>query len=313
MGGAPVGGSFIGSEERGMIKDLKSFLPTSAVVTEKTKEKTGLPFFLFILTIVTTLFAGAFLAGANPLQHPRDITRGISFSFTLMLILLSHELGHYLAARYYGVDASLPYFIPAPPYLFLLGTFGAFIRMRSPILYKNALFDIAVAGPIAGFVLSCAALAVGIPLSEVINSSPEPHALSIGSSPIFYFFVHQFIGSLPQGYDIDFHPIAFAGWLGLFVTSLNLLPIGQLDGGHLIYAISGRRHRLISILTIILLIVIGFLGWPGWWIWGLLGAFIGLGHPPLADQEIRLNKARIFIAWASLFIFIGTFIPVPFS
>ncbi|MBI1820356.1 MAG: site-2 protease family protein [Nitrospirae bacterium] len=296
-----------------MIKSLKSFLPASAVVTEKKKEKIGLPLFLFVLTIITTLFAGAFLVGANPLQHPWDMTRGISFSFTLMLILLSHELGHYLAARYYGVDASLPYFIPAPPYLFLLGTFGAFIRMRSPILYKNALFDIAVAGPIAGFVLSCAALAVGIPLSEVINRPPEPHDLSIGSSPIFYFFVNQLIGSLPQGYGIDFHPIAFAGWLGLFVTSLNLLPIGQLDGGHLIYALAGRRHRLISILTVILLIVIGFLGWPGWWIWGLLGAFIGLRHPPLADQEIRLNKTRIFIGWASLFIFIGTFIPVPFS
>ncbi|MHB8481241.1 MAG: site-2 protease family protein [Nitrospiria bacterium] len=292
---------------------MEDIFQASALEVEKKKEKIALPLFLFILTIITTVLAGAFLVGANPIQHPGEITKGISFSLTLMIILLSHELGHYLASRYYGVDASLPYFIPAPPYLFLIGTFGAFIRMRSPILYKNALFDIAVAGPIAGFVLSCLALVIGIPLSDVITTPPEPHDLTIGSSPIFYFFVNQLIGSLPQGYYIDFHPIAFAGWLGLFVTSLNLLPIGQLDGGHLIYALAGRRHRLISILTVILLMIIGLMGWPGWWVWGLLGAMIGLRHPPLTDQKIRLNKTRVVIGWVSLLIFIGTFIPVPFS
>ena len=271
------------------------------------------PLFLFILTIITTLFAGAFLDGANPVRHPWELARGISFSFTLMFILLSHELGHYFASRYHGVNASLPYFIPAPPYPFIIGTFGAFIRMRSPILYKNALFDIAVAGPITGFVFSCIALLIGIPLSDVTNLQPEPQSISFGFSPIFSFFANQLLGSLPQGYSVNWHPIAFAGWLGLFVTFLNLIPIGQLDGGHLIYALAGRKHRMISIVTVVFLMAIGFMGWPGWWIWGILGAFIGLKHPPLADQEIRLNKTRVMVGWISLLIFAGTFIPVPFS
>jgi membrane-associated protease RseP (regulator of RpoE activity) len=283
------------------------------VFAEKKKEKYKLALVLFLLTGVTTLFAGAFLSGGDPIRHPWEITKGISFSLTLMIILLSHEMGHYLACRHYGVDASLPYFIPAPPYPFIIGTFGAFIRMRSPVIYKKALFDIAVAGPIAGFVLSCAALIVGIPLSEVTVRPPDPQDISFGNSPISYFFIHQLIGSLPEGYFIDLHPIAFAGWIGLFVTSLNLIPIGQFDGGHLIYALFGKRHRKISVFTIILLIFAGFLGWPGWWIWGVLGAFIGLQHPPLEDQAIGLNRGRVLIGWLSLLIFIGTFIIVPFS
>ncbi|MFI5303780.1 MAG: site-2 protease family protein [Nitrospiria bacterium] len=283
------------------------------VIEKKKKEKFRLALFLFLMTMITTLFAGAFLSGADPLRHPWEITKGISFSLTLMIILLSHELGHYLACRRYGVDASLPYFIPAPPYPFIIGTFGAFIKMRSPVIYKKALFDIAVAGPIAGFILSCGALVMGIPLSEVTAKTPDPQDISFGNSPIFYFLVHQLIGSLPEGYYIDLHPIAFAGWIGLFVTCLNLIPIGQFDGGHLTYALFGKRHRMISVLTVILLMFAGFFGWPGWWIWGLLGAFIGLRHPPLEDQEIKLGSGRVMIGWLSLLIFIGTFILIPFS
>jgi len=283
------------------------------VVPEKRKEKIVLPFFLFLMTVVTTLIAGSFLSSVNPIRHPWEIVKGIPFSLTLMTILLSHELGHYLACRKYGVDASLPYFIPAPPIPFIIGTFGAFIRMRSPVLYKNALFDIAVAGPIAGFVLSCAALIIGIPLSEVTIKPPDPNDIAFGDSPIFYFFVHQLIGSLPEGYYIDLHPVAFAGWIGLFVTCLNLIPIGQFDGGHMVYALFGRNHRRISILAVVLLMFAGFLGWPGWWIWGIIGAAIGLKHPPLEDQEIRLSIGRKLVGWVSLLIFVGTFILVPFS
>ncbi|MBI3595463.1 MAG: site-2 protease family protein [Nitrospirae bacterium] len=288
-------------------------LQNPLVIEKKEKTKYKLALLLFVLTLVTTLLAGAFLSGANPFRNPREITKGISFSITLMVILLSHELGHYLACRRYGVDASLPYFIPAPPYPFIIGTFGAFIKMRSPVIYKKALFDIAVAGPIAGFILSCAALLIGIPLSEVTLKPPDIQEISFGNSPIFYFFVHQLIGSLPDGYFIDLHPIAFAGWIGLFVTSLNLIPIGQFDGGHLVYALFGKRHRKISVLTVILLMFAGFFGWPGWWIWGILGAVIGLQHPPLEDQDITLGGKRVFIGWISLLIFLGTFILVPFS
>lgn len=310
MGRVADGTDILDPEERRLMEED---MPVPEIPEAKKREKMGLALFLFVLTLITTLFAGAFLSGADPLGHPREIARGIPFSLTLMFILLSHELGHYIASRYYGVDASLPYFIPAPPYPFIIGTFGAFIRMRSPIVHKKALFDIAVAGPIAGFILSCLALLIGIPLSDVTVKPPGAQDLSFGSSPIFYFFVNQLIGSLPQGYYIDLHPIAFAGWLGLFITCLNLIPVGQLDGGHLAYALFGKKHRTISVMTIILLIFTGFLGWPGWWVWGVLGAFIGLRHPPLADQEIRLNKTRIAIGWLAFFIFIGTFIPVPFS
>jgi membrane-associated protease RseP (regulator of RpoE activity) len=288
-------------------------VPSPVVLEKKTKTRFKLALFLFLLTGVTTLFAGALLSGANPFRNPGDLTKGISFSVSLMIILLSHELGHYLACRRYGVDASLPYFIPAPPYPFIIGTFGAFIKMRSPVIHKKALFDIAVAGPIAGFVLSCAALITGIPLSEVTLKAPDAQSISFGNSPIFYFFVHQLIGSLPEGYFIDLHPVAFAGWIGLFVTCLNLIPIGQFDGGHLVYALFGRRHRMISVFSVVLLMFAGFLGWPGWWIWGILGALIGLRHPPLEDQEIKLDGGRILVGWLSLLMFAGTFILVPFS
>ena len=278
------------------------------------KEKLGLVLALFLATILTTTLAGAVLAGGNPFARPREITKGLSFSFTLLLILLSHEMGHYLASRHHRVDASLPYFIPAPPVYFLIGTFGAFIRIRSPILYKNALFDIAVAGPLAGFVVSCGALMIGIPLSKVtlLPGGGESQGIEIGSSPIFYFFVNQLIGSLPPGYSIDFHPVAFAGWLGLFITCLNLIPIGQLDGGHLVYALAGSKHRAISLVTVFFLVLVGLNGWAGWWIWGVLGLFLGLRHPPLADQDLPLSQTRKIIGWLTLILFLGTFIREPF-
>jgi membrane-associated protease RseP (regulator of RpoE activity) len=311
MDGNSDGSDCLDSREFDLMEEV--FFQGPLVVEKREKPKYRLALLLFTMTLITTLLAGAFLSGANPLRHPWDITKGISFSLTLMGILLSHELGHYIACRRYDVDASLPYFIPAPPYPFIIGTFGAFIKMRSPVIYKKALFDIAVAGPIAGFVLSCAALLIGIPLSEVTVKPPEYQEISFGNSPIFYFFVHQLIGSLPEGYFIDLHPIAFAGWIGLFVTSLNLIPIGQFDGGHLVYALFGKRHRKISVAAVILLILAGFLGWPGWWIWGILGALIGIQHPPLEDQESKLGGKRVLIGWLSLLIFLGTFILVPFS
>lgn len=287
--------------------------PASAVAVMR-KERIGWILSLFLLTVVTTVVAGAFQAGGDPLSRPADIIKGFPFSFTLLLILLSHEMGHYFASRIHGVDASLPYFIPAPPNFFMIGTFGAFIRIRSPVLYKNALFDIAVSGPIAGFLVSCGALLIGLPLSDVTEgrSLLGAQTIEIGSSPIFYLFVNQLIGSLPQDYVIGFHPVAFAGWLGLFITCINLIPIGQLDGGHMIYALSGKNHRMISIFTVLILLGVGIHGWKGWWIWGILGLFLGLRHPPLVDQDVPIGALRRMIGVLTILLFIGTFILEPF-
>jgi len=278
----------------------------------------GLALVLFIATLGTTLLAGALMDGANPFRYPVDIVRGIPFSLTLMAILLTHEMGHYLTSRHYGVRASLPYFIPAPPIIFMIGTFGAFINMRSPILRRGPLLEIGAMGPIAGFVVAVVAVIAGL-----LHSSVQPTSALDGvklGSPLLLQALGALLVDMPsEGYDLVLHPVAFAGWIGLFVTALNLLPIGQLDGGHITYALFGRRHRVISIVTVLSLGAIGSLGifgveaWPGWLVWGILGAVLGLRHPPVIDQSSPLTRRQRLIALASAAIFGLTFTPVPFS
>ena len=209
---------------------------------------------LFLLTLLTTTMAGADAAGAPvtyalPLHaNLLNLTNGLSFSIPLMLILLAHEMGHYSFARRYGVDTTLPYFIPAPfPSLFFIGTFGAFIRMRSPRARRRAMFDIGAAGPWAGFIVAMIAIVIGLHLSTVSPLDNSAGGLQLGNSLIFWTISRAVLGVNPNSVNVDLHPIAFAGWLGLFVTALNLLPIGQLDGGHVIYSLlGGRWHRAIS-------------------------------------------------------------------
>lgn len=268
-----------------------------------------LPLLLFIVTILSTLLAGAIQQGADPIQNPFNLLKGIPFSFTLLLILGTHELSHYFASKRHGIKATLPYFIPAPS---LVGTFGAFIRMKSPILNKRALIDIGISGPIGGFIVSLIAVIVGLNLSTIVQKGVY-EGLKLGS-PLIFEFISRIIVGLPQeGYDILLHPIAFAGWIGLFVTSLNLIPIGQLDGGHIAYAIIGERQRLISIIIIPILLALGLYGWPGWYVWALLTSILGVRHPPILDPEIPLDKREVFLGLTALIIFAITFIPIPFS
>ncbi|HUK55209.1 MAG TPA: site-2 protease family protein [Nitrospiria bacterium] len=263
---------------------------------------------LFIATVFTTLLAGAIQQGAQVFQHPVELVQGIPFSFTLMAILLTHEMGHYLTSRYHGVGATLPFFIPAPS---IIGTFGAFIRMTSPIPTRRALIDIGASGPIAGFIVAIVAVGIGLHYSQVVEVSTL-EGMKLGTPLIFSMMSRLTIGPLPVNYDVLLHPIAFAGWIGMFVTALNLIPIGQLDGGHVVYAILGRHHRTISLIMIPTLILLGIYGWPGWLLWAILPLIFGINHPPVLDTDRPLSRSRQIVGWISLAIFVVTFTPTPF-
>jgi membrane-associated protease RseP (regulator of RpoE activity) len=282
--------------------------------SEESKQSYIVPLILFILTIITTLTAGAMQQGINPFANPDQLYLGIPFSLTLITILLTHEMGHYLTSKFHGVDATLPFFIPAPPIPFIIGTLGAFIKMRSPIMTKKALLDIGASGPLAGFVVSIVATYIGLQMSHVV-----PGELTGGFN--FGWLSYLALGPIVTGEDVTIilHPIAFAGWIGFFVTSLNLLPIGQLDGGHITYAVLGKKHHVVSFIMTLILILFGLLGmlgifgWSGWLIWGMLVSFLGLRHPPIMDYSSHLDTKRKVIGWLALLVFVVTFIPLPFS
>ena len=200
----------------------------------------------FLFTLLTTIFAGALQEGVNPFETPGQIYRGIPFSFSLMGILLSHEFGHYLAAKRHGLNVTLPYFIPAPP---IIGTFGAFIKMRSLVRDRRMLMDVGAAGPLVGVVVAIPLLIAGLRLSEVKLIQGEA-GMNLGSSLLLSLLSRIVVGPLPEGYDIVIHPVGFAGWIGLLVTALNLLPVGQLDGGHVAYALFGEWQNRISKIRI---------------------------------------------------------------
>ena len=269
---------------------------------------------LFFLTVFTTLLAGALMEGAKILENPLELLKGIPFSFTLMFILGTHEFGHYYYAQKHKVDATLPYFIPAPPFLFLIGTFGAFIKIKSPIYRKDALLQIGAAGPIAGFVIAVPALIIGLLLSDVVEKNNIQGALILGDSILMKILTWITHPKLMDTQDIMLHPIAFAGWIGLLVTMLNLLPIGQLDGGHVAYAMFGKKQRLIGQIAFIFLIPLSFLS-INWLIWGLLLLILmrSVKHPPIQDIHIPLSDTDKRIGYICLLIFIVCFIPAPFK
>ncbi|MEK6581489.1 MAG: site-2 protease family protein [Nitrospirota bacterium] len=267
---------------------------------------------LFIATFLSTLAVGALQVQPieNITKDPSKILKGLPFSLTLMLILLCHELSHYIASKKHHIKATLPYFIPAPT---LIGTMGAFIKMKSPITTRMALIDIGASGPIAGFIISLIATLIGLPLSQVILTKGIKGSLALGDSLLFSLLSRLILGEIPDSYDVLLHPIAFAGWIGFFVTALNLIPIGQLDGGHIAYAIMGEKHIHISKILVPVLIVLGFFLWEGWIIWGVLLLILGLRHPPVLYWETPLDKNRRSIGWITAIIFIITFIPMPFK
>lgn len=269
---------------------------------------------LFVATAITTTAAGAFQQGVNLLDNPAGMVEGIPFSFTLLLILFCHEMGHYSLARWHGIPTTLPYFIPGPP--FLIGTFGAFIKMNGMPRNRAALFDVGAAGPWAGMMIALPAVALGLSWSEV-----EPRQMGIevpfalGTSVLFDFLGTLILGVDFAKVDVILHPVAVAGWFGFFVTFLNLLPVGQLDGGHVAYALLGHRHRLVSRAFLLFLITLYFLpgGWDGWLLWAILLFFVlRVDHPDTVDRDTPLDSRRRVLAWATAAIFFATFIPVPF-
>jgi membrane-associated protease RseP (regulator of RpoE activity) len=311
---------FSGRSNGGMpSEDLSAENPSDVLLEEEsTFSRWTLPLFLFALTVFTTLWAGAYQAYSGTIrgpvaflwEHPEMLPKGIPFAGTLLFILLTHEFGHFILSKIHRVPASLPLFIPGPPHF--IGTFGAIIRMRGPILNRRALFDIGVAGPLAGFAVALVALVVGLFMSTVVERT-STFGLQLGEPLLLKFMAWLIIGPLPPQADVLLHPVAFAAWFGLFVTSLNLIPIGQLDGGHVAYALWGNRQRTMAFAVIPLLIILGFVGWPGWFLWAFMAGVFGLEHPPVLDPQVPLGRGRVLVGWTALAVFVVTFAPVPFS
>jgi membrane-associated protease RseP (regulator of RpoE activity) len=239
-------------------------------------------------------------------KHPAVLLDGLPFSLTLLLILLAHEMGHYLTCRRYGIDASLPYFLPAPT---LIGTFGAFIRIRSPIYTKRALFDIGISGPLAGFALVLPALAIGVANSKIVPGIGNHGDFVFGTPLILRIFEWLIFPGTPVS-DIYLHPVARAAWAGVLATALNLLPIGQLDGGHILYAFVGDRHRLISKILVLGLVVMAPIFWWTWLLWAVLLFFFALRHPVVFDAS-KMDPLRTRLAWLALIVFLLSFTLAP--
>jgi peptidase M50-like protein len=304
-------------------------LEPMVLVPAPRRQRYWLHILLFVLTVFTTLMVGTqlernFLQGLPifslddsvlPLfpvafiwQQPSRILMGVPFSLTLMTILLAHEMGHYIFCMRYGVYATLPFFIPAPT---LIGTMGAFIRIKSPIRSRTALFDIGIAGPIAGFIVACMVL-----LFALMMSKPAPGGIAQGdiviSFPLIFKLVHWFIlgGGMP-GMSLEnmlLHPTAIAAWVGMFATSLNLLPGGQLDGGHIMYAIAPKAHRHVSLLTAGALLPMAYFLWPGWLVWALLLTISGMRHPNVPTWP-ELPPGRRLLGVVALAMLIVTITP----
>jgi membrane-associated protease RseP (regulator of RpoE activity) len=258
---------------------------------------------------MTTLLAGAFLNGIIPWLEPERIYLGLPFSLTLLLILLTHELSHYFMSRKHHVSATPPYFIPAPTFI---GTFGAVIKMRPPIYNRRSLIDIGASGPISGFIVAVMVVIIGLYFSEVRPREELQEfggGIFFGSSILFHILSEIFLHVDADQY-LNLHPVAIAGWVGFFVTSLNLLPIGQLDGGHITYAILGEKHQWVSKGMIPVLFLMGLIHWP-WILLALVMFVIGYKHPPVVYPEIHLDRKRKMIGLLCLIIFILTFTPVP--
>ena len=304
---------------------------TQALAPARPHQRYWLHGLLFVLTCATTTIVGAsmqrnfernlpffdverdFLALGYWLRHPALLLGGIPFSLTLLTILLAHEFGHYIACRYYRVDASLPYFLPAPTFT---GTLGAFIRIRAPIYTKRVLFDIGIAGPIAGFVFLLPALSIGLAFSKVIPGIAHQGALTFSTPALVWLLERAVFPGVPTS-DIYLHPVARAAWIGILATALNLLPIGQLDGGHILYSIASERHKGLSRLFAAALIPIGICGifypnvfWPGWLIWAVVLLIFGMRQPAIYDP-LPLSDGRRKLAWLSLLIFLLCFTLAP--
>ncbi|MFC1833941.1 site-2 protease family protein [Thermodesulfobacteriota bacterium] len=252
---------------------------------------------LFLATCVTTTLAG-----------------GWQFSLPLMAILLSHEMGHHVAGRLRFLIVTPPYFLPGPPLWPLPGTFGAFIKIRSPITNRKVLMEVGAWGPVAGALVAIPVLIIGLYFSEMRPGPVQPGPVSFGSSLLLEILCYIRFGSLTSDATILLHPAALAAWFGLFVTSMNLLPIGQLDGGHVVCALFGTRiARLVSMGSYLVLVPLGIIYWPGWFVFGVLALLLGLRHPDPLDPVAPLNPGARLLGYVAIIIFILTFVPVPIT
>lgn len=278
---------------------------------------------LLLITILTTVSAGAFLwlsyVGGSSLTAVDFLWGGLAFALPLMLVLGLHELAHFVMARHHHVEASLPFFIPMPPPFILFGTFGAFISLREPIPSKKALLDIGAAGPLAGFVVAIPVTLFGLylsahtPVLSVANCGPSFLGVTygnllIGGSAFWYFLQLLFPFAIT-----NLHPVALAGWVGLLVTSINLLPAGQLDGGHVFRALLGDRARWVSYAAVLLLFVLGVFLYQGWLIFAILILFLGVRHPPPLNDITKLDGKRIAVGLVAAGILVSGFVLVPIA
>jgi len=278
---------------------------------------------LFLATLLTTTIVGVVFAQSFQAGRPIDLDQyvdlfpalwrtpalllqGAWFSLPLMTILLAHEMGHYLACRYYNIDATLPFFLPAPT---PIGTLGAFIRIQSPIYTKRALFDVGIAGPLAGFAVLLPALILGIAWSKILPGVAESGDLVFGV-PLLQRLLQWLILPGVGAANICLHPLGRAAWVGILATALNLLPIGQLDGGHILYSFVGQYHRRLSRFFVAALVPMGFLFSRSWLVWAVLLFFFGMRHPVIYDQQ-GVGAQRSWLGIAALAIFILTFTLAP--
>lgn len=278
---------------------------------------------LFLATVVTTLLAGTLmLGGVSPSElwgHPDRIVVGLPFAAALLGILGVHEFGHYALGRRHGMPVSLPYFIPVPPIPpFLLGTLGAVIRLRGAIRDRRALFDMAVAGPLAGLAVAVPVYVLGLKLSSVVpipQGQAEGTYMQFGDAVLPKLIERLTLGALPPDFDILLHPVGVAAWFGFFVTALNLIPAGQLDGGHIVYALFGGRHALISKLAVGGLVLIGVVfGSLNWVIWAaLIVGLMGFRHSPTMDDITPLDGRRRALGLFALILLFLLLPPVPLS
>lgn len=287
------------------------------------KENPWINLLLFFLTIISTTIAGAYNIWNDPFSGWSEFFSGFTFSFSILAILFAHEMGHYYYSLKNNIYATLPYFLPFYFPGFMFGTFGAFIKMKSPIPNKKALFEVGIAGPIAGFVVSLFFLVYGFSIlpdeTGVIAYVESMHewsvngsgALTLGSSLLFSFIRFIMGGSHLPMWEIYHFPFIFAGWIGLFITAINLLPIGQLDGGHISYAMFGSNAKKVATVAFIALAALNFysINWLAWTI--LVFFLVKLTHPPTIDESVNMSSKQRILGWFSYIIFITCFPPSP--
>ena len=322
------------------LEDGKHVIYLAPKQADPKQDKISTNIILFVLTVFSVMLAGAQPEGPMPadalgqmLMLAKSIFTGWPFALSLLGILLSHELGHYFMSRYHKTPATLPYFIPFP--FSPLGTMGAAILMRGTPKNKRVLFDIGVAGPIAGLIVAIPVLLYGLSLSTLGTIDPNPNGFLEGNSLIYLlskfvifkqvlpapvepqgilYWLQYFFTGRPVpfgGLDVFIHPVAFAGWAGILVTSLNLIPAGTLDGGHVVYSLFGEKAKKAFPFIIGLLVVLGFF-WSGWWLWAALLFWLGRVNAQPMDQITELDPARKALAYAMIVVFILVFTPVPF-